>query len=95
MIAKLSFGKTDHNSTRAVFGGAAIREGFTPQAADRLLEMLLEYGVNHIDTAPLYGNGNSEICIGSWMKTYRDRFSSPRRSGNAATGRRGRASALP
>jgi aryl-alcohol dehydrogenase-like predicted oxidoreductase len=74
VIAKLSFGKTDHNSTRAVFGGAAIREGFTPQAADRLLEMLLEYGVNHIDTAPLYGNGNSEACIGSWMKTYRDRF---------------------
>jgi aryl-alcohol dehydrogenase-like predicted oxidoreductase len=75
VIPKLSFGKTGHNSTRTVFGGAAIREGFTPQSADRLLEMLLEYGVNHIDTAPLYGNGNSEACIGSWMKkTYRDRF---------------------
>ena len=74
MIAKLPFGKTGHASTRALFGGAAITEGLTQQKADRLLDLLLEQGVNHIDTAPLYGNGNSEARIGTWMKSLRDRF---------------------
>jgi len=34
--------------------------------------MLLEYGVNHIDTAPMYGN--AEKCIGSWMVRHREDF---------------------
>jgi len=34
--------------------------------------MLFEYGVNHIDTAPMYGN--AEKCIGSWMVQHRDSF---------------------
>ena len=74
MIAKLPFGKTGHVSTRTLFGGAAIREGLTRQKADRLRDLLLEHGVNHIDTAPLYGNGNSEARIGAWMKSHRDLF---------------------
>jgi hypothetical protein len=74
MIAKLPFGKTGHASTRTLFGGAAISEGLTRQKADRLRDLLLEHGVNHIDTAPLYGNGNSEARIGTWMKSRRDLF---------------------
>jgi predicted aldo/keto reductase-like oxidoreductase len=40
--------------------------------ADRTLDLLLEYGVNHIDTAASYGD--SELRIGPWMDRYRNQF---------------------
>ena len=74
MIDLQPFGSTGHESTRTIFGAAAITERFTEKAADELLELLFQYGLNHIDTAPVYGNGNSEVVIGRWMEKYRDRF---------------------
>ena len=46
----------------------------TAADADRALELLLQHGVNHIDTAHSYGQGNSETLIGAWMEHHRDRF---------------------
>jgi aryl-alcohol dehydrogenase-like predicted oxidoreductase len=40
--------------------------------ADRGLELLLEHGVNHIDTAADYGD--SELRVGSWMAEHRPAF---------------------
>jgi aryl-alcohol dehydrogenase-like predicted oxidoreductase len=74
MIERQLFGKTGHFSTRTIFGGAAITERHTEREAEELLDLLVRYGVNHIDTAPVYGNGNSETLIGHWMERYRDRF---------------------
>lgn len=71
MIATQPFGRTGHNSTRTIFGAAALGR-VTQDEADRTLERLLEYGVNHIDTAASYGD--SELRIGPWMDRYRDRF---------------------
>jgi aryl-alcohol dehydrogenase-like predicted oxidoreductase len=71
MIAKRRFGRTGHSSSRVIFGAYAL-SGATQAEADRVLDILLEYGVNHIDTAPMYGN--AEKCIGSWMVKHRDRF---------------------
>ncbi|HVA80683.1 MAG TPA: aldo/keto reductase [Candidatus Binataceae bacterium] len=71
MIEKAEFGKTGHQSTRVIFGAAAL--GAMNQAkADAVLETLLEYGVNHIDTAASYGE--SELRIGPWMREHRQRF---------------------
>ncbi|MBK8034020.1 MAG: aldo/keto reductase [Chloroflexi bacterium] len=71
MIAQVPFGRTGHLSTRALFGGAAFWQ--TPQAdADRILDLLLEYGINHIDTAASYGD--SELRIGPWMAQHRAKF---------------------
>ncbi|MCX7708002.1 MAG: aldo/keto reductase [Anaerolineae bacterium] len=44
----------------------------TQAEADRTLDVLLAYGVNHIDTARNYGD--AELRIGPWMKHHRDRF---------------------
>ncbi len=44
----------------------------TQKEANQALELLLEYGINHIDTAHMYGN--AEQIIGSWMMKYRDDF---------------------
>ncbi|MHB8624727.1 MAG: aldo/keto reductase [Aggregatilineales bacterium] len=71
MIPKLVFGRTGHVSTRAIFGAAAL--GAVTQAeADQTLDVLLHYGVNHIDTAASYGD--SELRIGPWMPRYRNEF---------------------
>ena len=71
MIEKIPFGKTGHHSTRTLFGAAALG-GMRQEKADRVLELLLRYGVNHIDTAASYGD--SELRIAPWMKTRRDDF---------------------
>jgi len=71
MIEKIPFGKTGHLSTRAIFGSVSL--GSVNQSeADRTLDLLWEYGVNHIDTAPKYGE--AELRLGPWMKKYRDQF---------------------
>ena len=71
MIQKALFGRTGHESSRAIFGAAALWD-MSQEVADRTLDVLLEYGVNHIDTAASYGQ--SEDHIGPWMKRYRDQF---------------------
>ena len=71
MIEKLSFGRTGHMSTRTLFGAAAFSQ-VTQAEADRTLEVLLEYGINHIDTAASYGD--SELRIGPWMPQHRQHF---------------------
>lgn len=71
MIALQQFGRTGHQSTRVLFGAAAL--GSVSQAdADRTLEVLLRHGVNHIDTAASYGD--AELRIGPWMREHRGDF---------------------
>ncbi|MEN8097826.1 MAG: aldo/keto reductase [Chloroflexota bacterium] len=71
MLPKEPFGKTGHKSTRAIFGAAALGN-VSQKIANRTLEVLLQYGVNHIDTAASYGN--AEKRIGPWMKKHRNKF---------------------
>jgi aryl-alcohol dehydrogenase-like predicted oxidoreductase len=71
MIDKKPFGRTGHVSTRAIFGAAAFFQ-VTQAEADRTMELLLEYGVNHIDTAA--GYGDSELRLGPWMDSHRQSF---------------------
>ena len=71
VIEKQPFGKTGHDSTRAIFGSACLKRA-SQDEADRVIELLLKYGINHVDTAPLYGD--AELRVGSWMKQYRDSF---------------------
>jgi aryl-alcohol dehydrogenase-like predicted oxidoreductase len=71
MVPTSPFGSTGHNSSRVIFGAAALGT-MKQDNADRLLDMLLEYGVNHIDTAAAYGD--SELRIGPWMREHRKSF---------------------
>jgi aryl-alcohol dehydrogenase-like predicted oxidoreductase len=71
MIPTLPFGRTQHLSSRLIFGGYAL--AYCDQAAaDRALDLLFAYGINHIDTAANYGD--SELRIGAWMPRYREHF---------------------
>lgn len=71
MIARHLFGRTRHASSQIIFGAYALRSA-TRAEAERTLEILLEHGVNHIDTGRTYGN--AEGLMGSWMKKHRDDF---------------------
>ena len=71
MIEKRRFGRTGHLSTVTVFGAAALKN-VTQSVADHTLDLLLERGVNHIDTAPRYGD--AEVRIGPWMRAHRHDF---------------------
>ena len=64
-VAQEDFGRTGHRSSRTIFGAAPLSR-VTQAAADRTLEVLLRYGVNHIDTAASYGE--SELRIAPWLK---------------------------
>ena len=70
-ITTTPFGSTGHHSTRCIFGGTALSRA-SQEEADRTLELLLQYGINHIDTAA--GYGDSELRIAPWMRRHRDRF---------------------
>src|SRR5262249_52799133 len=71
MIERRPFGRTGHSSSVTLFGAAALARA-TQDDADRALELLLRYGVNHIDTAASYGD--SELRIGPWMARHRNDF---------------------
>ena len=71
MIYRQPFGRTGHQSSRVIFGAAAFSR-VNQDDADRTLELLLEHGVNHIDTAARYGD--SELRIGKWMARHRQDF---------------------
>ena len=71
MVLTHPFGSTGHESTRVIFGAAAL-SAMKQDKADAILDLLLEYGINHIDTAAAYGD--SEIRIGAWMREYRRQF---------------------
>ncbi len=70
-IATQPFGRSGHMSTRTIFGAASLGS-VTQEEADRTLEVLLQYGVNHIDVASSYGD--AELRIAPWLDQHRAHF---------------------
>jgi len=71
VIPTQPFGRTGHQSTRVIFGAAALW-GVDEEEGERALDLILAHGVNHIDTAAMYGR--SERRVGAWMPRHRDLF---------------------
>lgn len=71
MIERRMFGRTGHLSTRVIFGSAGIG-AVDQQTADRVLPLLDEFGVNHLDTAADYGE--AELRLAPWLRGRRDHF---------------------
>jgi aryl-alcohol dehydrogenase-like predicted oxidoreductase len=72
VIPSATFGSTGHESRRTIFGAAALGK-VTDAEAERALELVLRYDLNHLDTAASYGD--SELHIAPWLKREgRDRF---------------------
>ena len=71
MIPRAPFGATGSESSRVVFGAAALAR-VAKGDADRALDLLLQHGVNHIDVAA--GYGDAETRIASWLRRHPDTF---------------------
>src|SRR3954464_1738734 len=71
MIDRVPFGATGHDSSRVIFGGAALGK-VSHADAERTLELLLQHGVNHIDVAASYGD--AELRVASWLTRHPDTF---------------------
>lgn len=68
MIPKIPFGSTGHDSTRIIFGAAALG-GMRQEKADATLDMVMGAGVNHFDTAASYGE--SELRLADFLHDHR------------------------
>jgi aryl-alcohol dehydrogenase-like predicted oxidoreductase len=71
MIPRARFGATGHDSSRVIFGAAALAR-VSKGEADRALDVLLEHGVNHLDVAASYGD--AELRIAGWLRRHPDTF---------------------
>jgi aryl-alcohol dehydrogenase-like predicted oxidoreductase len=77
-------GRLGHMTSVLVYGGAALGE-VSEETADRSIELALEAGINHFDTAAAYGD--SELHLGRWMDRIRDRIFLATKTGDrTATG---------
>lgn len=71
MIPTQPFGRTGHDSTRIIFGAAAL-SGVTQEEADQTLAAVASAGINHIDVAASYGD--AELRLGSFVEQHRDDY---------------------
>ena len=68
MLPFAEFGHTGHRSSRVIFGAAALG-GMSESRAITTLDLVASYGVNHIDTAAMYGS--SEDHLKPWLADHR------------------------
>ena len=68
MIEKIPFGSTGHNSSRIIFGAAALG-GMKQDRADSTIELVRSYGINHFDVAASYGE--AELRLADFLADHR------------------------
>jgi aryl-alcohol dehydrogenase-like predicted oxidoreductase len=68
MLTKRAFGATGFESSRVLFGAAALA-AMKPARVEETLTLLEREGVNHIDTAA--GYGDSELNLAGWLGQHR------------------------
>ena len=68
MLPFAEFGRTGHRTSRVIFGAAALG-GMSESRAIKTLDLVASYGVNHIDTAAMYGS--SEDHLKPWLSDHR------------------------
>jgi aryl-alcohol dehydrogenase-like predicted oxidoreductase len=62
-------GETGQENTVMTFGAIAL-DYLEQEGADQMVELVLDYGVNHVDVAPTYGD--AEYKLGPKLRQYRD-----------------------
>ena len=67
-VPRAPFGSTGHDSTRVIFGAASLGR-MSQERADATLDIVQQFGVNHVDTAADYGD--SELRLAPWLRTHR------------------------
>lgn len=76
-LSKISFGGASLSGDGGGYGFGEIGES----NAQALVEMAIDAGVNIFDTAPIYGFHNSEIRLGKFIKSQREKVKIVSKSG--------------
>jgi aryl-alcohol dehydrogenase-like predicted oxidoreductase len=71
-VERRRLGRTEHESSVAILGGAAFWATGSAEDARPSFELALDAGVNHLDIAPQYGN--AERAVGPLVPGVRDRL---------------------
>jgi aryl-alcohol dehydrogenase-like predicted oxidoreductase len=84
VMERRRLGRLGHDSSVLIYGGAALSH-VSQEVADRSIQLALDAGINHIDTAADYGD--SELRLGAWMPEIRERIFLATKTGDrTATG---------
>ena len=70
-MEKRRLGRTEHLSSVVTFGSYSIGK-LDQDAADRVIQLSLDHGVNHIDIAPGYANAMERVA--PWMPDLRSKM---------------------
>jgi aryl-alcohol dehydrogenase-like predicted oxidoreductase len=71
MLTRQPFGRTGHDSTRVIFGAAALGR-VTQEEADATLELVAARGINHLDVARSYGE--AEVRMAPFLGEHRAEY---------------------
>ena len=72
MIPKIGVSGSNVKLCRIGFGCARLFGGSEARSSARMIEIALEAGIRHFDTAPSYGDGTSEGVVGSVLRGMKD-----------------------
>ena len=61
---------TERTTTRLGYGCSSIMGGMGRSASLRMLEWAYDAGIRHFDTAPMYGYGEAETCLGEFLSRH-------------------------
>ncbi len=70
-LERRPLGRTGHQATVIGLGGGFLFKDGHRQGVETV-RRAIDLGVNYLDTASTYGDGQSELCLGEVMKTRRD-----------------------
>ena len=61
---------TGRSTTRLGFGGSSIMGALGRRDSLAMLEIAFDAGIRHFDTAPMYGYGEAEACLGAFLRRH-------------------------
>lgn len=66
----LPLAQTGRHTTRLGFGGSSIMGALGRRDSLAMLEAAFDAGIRHFDTAPMYGYGEAEACLGDFLRRH-------------------------
>ena len=66
----IQLGQTSRQTTRLGFGGSSIMGALGRRDSLAMLEAAFDAGIRHFDTAPMYGYGEAESCLGEFLRRH-------------------------
>ena len=66
----IALATTGRHTTRLGFGGSSIMGALGRRDSLHMLEAAFDAGIRHFDTAPMYGYGEAESCLGDFLRRH-------------------------